>query len=223
VDIEKGAQTSLRDGLKPRFEFEISPELDLKKKARKKIETVELRGYSSHFPLGLRVGRVLWGLVWTLFFRPSPFPLHGWRRMLLRLFGAQLGPEVHVYPSVRVWAPWNLTMAEGSSLGPWVDCYCVDKIELGDWAVVSQRSYLCSATHDIRSPQFELKTAPIRIGARAWVAAEAFVGPGVTIGEGAVVAARAVAVKSVAPWSVVAGTPAKEIAKRKISGREAKN
>jgi putative colanic acid biosynthesis acetyltransferase WcaF len=197
-------------------------EFDLKKQAKKKIENVELRGYSSHFGLGLRIGRVIWGLVWFFLFQPSPYPLHAWRRMLLRLFGADIASEVHVYPSVRVWAPWNLSMAEGSSLGPWVDCYCVDKIELGAWAVVSQRTYLCSATHDIRSPKFELKTAPIRIGPQAWVAAEAFVGPGVTIGEGAVVAARAVAVKSVAPWTVVAGTPAKEIAKRKISGREAK-
>src|SRR5580698_5062801 len=187
----------------------------MRKQMKDKAPEVELRGYSSHFSLGLRVARVLWGLVWLFFFRPSPFPFHGWRRILLRLFGAQIGPNAHVYPSVRVWAPWNLTMAEGSSLGPWVDCYCVDKIELGEWASVSQRSFLCSASHDIRSPKFELITAPIRIGSRAWVAGEAFVGPGVTIGKGAVVAARAVAVKDVRPWAVVAGNPAHEITTRK--------
>lgn len=178
--------------------------------------SVELKGYSSHFGLGLRIGRVLWGLVWLIFFRPSLFPCHAWRRMLLRLFGAKIGPGVHVYPSVHVWAPWNLIMAEGSSLGPWVDCYCVDKIELGPWAVVSQRTFLCSATHDIGSPQFELTTSPIKIAEKAWVAAEAFIGPGVSIGEGAVVGARACVVKNIKPWSVVAGNPAREITKRKI-------
>src|ERR1035438_9384275 len=176
--------------------------MHLKRTVKNSTNTVELRGYSSHFSLRLRFGRALWGLVWLMFFRPSPFPFHGWRRMLLLLFGAKIGPEVHVYPSVLVWAPWNLTMAEGSSLGPWVDCYCVDKIELGAWAVVSQRSFLCSATHDIRSPKFQLITAPIKIGEKAWVAAEAFVGPGVEVGEGAVVGARACVFKKVAPWTI---------------------
>lgn len=154
------------------------------------------------------------GLV--IFFRPSPFPFHNWRRILLRLFGAKIGPGVHVYPSVIIWAPWNLTMGEGSSLGPWVDCYCVDKIEIGPWAVISQRSFLCSATHDIRSPKFELKTAPISIGEKAWVAAEAFVGPGIIVGEGAIVGARSCVVKNVKPWTVVAGNPTKLIGRRNI-------
>lgn len=192
----------------------------MKQQTHKKMDEVELRGYSSHFSLSLRMGRALWGLVWMILFRPSPFPFHGWRRMLLRLFGAKIGPGVHVYPSVLVWAPWNLTMAEGSSLGPWVDCYCVDKIELGEWALVSQRVFLCSATHDISSPTFELKTAPIFIGKKAWVAAEAFVGPGTTVGEGAVVAARACVVKNVKSWSVVGGNPAKVIGVRRIRSGE---
>jgi putative colanic acid biosynthesis acetyltransferase WcaF len=177
---------------------------------------VEIRGYSSHFGLGLKLGRFLWNLVWIILFRPSPFLFYGWRRMLLRLFGAKIGPEVRVYPSAKVWAPWNLTMAEGSSLGPSVDCYCVDKIELGPWATVSQRSFLCTATHDIRSPKFRLKTAPIKIGEKAWVAAEAFVAPGVKVGEGGVVAARAVVIHDVPPWTVVAGNPARRVSKRII-------
>jgi putative colanic acid biosynthesis acetyltransferase WcaF len=192
----------------------------MKNKPEHSSGTVELRGYSSHFGLGLRLGRALWGLAWLVLFRPSPFPFHGWRRTLLRLFGAKIGPGVHVYPSVLVWAPWNLTMAEGSSLGPWVDCYCVDKIELGAWAVVSQRSFLCAATHDIRSTRFQLITAPIVIGEKAWVAAEAFISPGIKVGEGGVVAARACVVKDVKPWTVVGGNPAKVIGHRRIKAGE---
>jgi putative colanic acid biosynthesis acetyltransferase WcaF len=99
-------------------------------------------------------------------------------------------------------------------LGDGVDCYSVAAIQIGDHAVISQRAFLCTATHDYTDPKFPLVTAPITVGPGAWVAAEAFIGPGVNVGEGAVVGARAVAVKDVAPWTVVAGNPAKVLKKR---------
>jgi putative colanic acid biosynthesis acetyltransferase WcaF len=165
-----------------------------------------------------RAMRVLWQVVWLLAFRPSPKSLHGWRRFLLRLFGAQIGAGAHPYPSVRIWAPWNLQMGPHSCLGPEVDCYCVDRVVIGAWATVSQYSFLCAATHDYRDPTMPLVTAPIAVGERAWVAADAFIGPGVTIGKGAVVGARASVFRDVEPWTVVGGNPARIIKKISAQG-----
>jgi putative colanic acid biosynthesis acetyltransferase WcaF len=128
--------------------------------------------------------------------------------MLLRLFGAKIGRNALPYPGVRIWAPWNLEMHEGSVMGDGVDCYCVDRIVLARNAIVSQRAFLCSASHDYNDPMFPLVSAPITIEAGAWVAAEAFVGPGVTVGEGAVTKARAFVTRDIAPWTIVSGHPA---------------
>src|SRR5271165_2160713 len=113
-----------------------------------------------------RVGRASWGVVWAILYRPSPTPAFAWRRMLLRLFGAQIGEGAHPYPSCKVWAPWNLVMGEHSSLAPQVDCYNVAQIELGAFATVSQYAYLCGATHDYTKAAMPLVPKPIRIGAR---------------------------------------------------------
>lgn len=165
--------------------------------------------------LGNRVARGAWGIVWLFLYRPSPRLLHGWRRMLLRLFGARVGKGAHPYPTCRIWAPWNLIMEAGSCLSDHVDCYCVDRITLGENCVVSQYAFLCSASHDADDPEFPLITAPIDIGQRAWVAADAFIGPGVTIGAGAVVGARSSVFRDVAGWTVVGGNPARFIRNRK--------
>lgn len=106
-------------------------------------------------------------------------------------------------------------MADESCIGPDVDCYCVDRIELGVRAVVSQRAFLCTASHDYSRPDLPLVTAPIDVRADAWVTAEVYVGPGVTLNEGAVALARAVVVRDVGPWSVVAGNPAREVKQRR--------
>lgn len=164
-----------------------------------------------------RLGRAVWNLVWLTLYRPTPAPLHGWRRFLLRCFGARVGAGAHPYPSSRVWAPWNLVMGEHSCLSHQVDCYCVDKIELGPHATVSQYSLLCTATHDYTRPDMPLVTAPIHIGAHAWVTADVFVGPGVTVGEGAVVGARSSVFRDIDPWTVVAGNPPKLIGPRVIN------
>lgn len=158
--------------------------------------------------------RMAWNWVWLLLFRPSPIPFHGWRRFLLRVFGAQVGAGAHPYPSARVWAPWNLVMGEHSCLSHQVDCYCVDKVVLGPRVTVSQYSFLCTASHDYNRPDMPLVTAPIRIEADAWVAADVFVGHGVTVGEGAVVGARSTVLRDVEPCTVVAGNPPKIIGLR---------
>lgn len=163
-----------------------------------------------------KLARAFWGLAWLFLFRPSPTPFHAWRRFLLRRFGARIGRGAHPYPSAKIWAPWNLVMGEHSCLSHQVDCYCVDKIELGAHATVSQYSFLCTATHDYTQRDMPLVTAPIYIGAHAWVTADVFVGPGVTVSEGAVVGARSTLFRDVEPWTVVAGNPPKVVGPRVI-------
>lgn len=169
---------------------------------------IDVSRYSSGFGWRNRLGRVLWALVYHTLFRWSPAPLFGWRRLLLRLFGARLGTGATVYPSTRVWAPWNLQMGAHACLGREVICYSVDRIVLGPHATVSQYAHLCGASHDINDPGLRLVHAPIHIGAGAWVCAGAFVGPGLCLGEGAVLAAMACLTKDLPAWEVWGGNPA---------------
>lgn len=164
--------------------------------------------------VGNKMARALWSVVHLLLFRPSLRVLHPWRVFLLRCFGAKIGSSVRVYSSARIWAPWNLRMEDNSCLGEHVDCYSVAMITLKKNAVVSQYGFLCSASRDISSLDKPLVVGEIEIGANAWVAADVFVGPGVTIGEGAVVAARASVFKDVEAWTVVAGNPATFVKQR---------
>lgn len=136
--------------------------------------------------------------------------------MLLRLFGANIAETAIVYSSAKVYYPANLTMDEYACLASDVDCYNVAPVLVGKFATVSQGAMLCTASHDITSPNHELITAPITISDQSWVGAGAFVGMGVTVGEGAVVGARAAVFKNVNPWDVVGGNPAKFIKKREI-------
>lgn len=170
--------------------------------------------------LANRVARAVWGIIWLALFRPSPKVMHGWRRFLLRLFGARIDPTAKVHASAKIWAPWNLEMEYESCLSAHVDCYCVDKVRLGAFSVVSQYSFLCTAGHDIRFLNLPLTTAAVTIEERAWVAADAFVGPGVTVGQGAIVGARSTVVKNVPPWSVVAGNPARIVRTRVLSSHD---
>lgn len=161
-----------------------------------------------------RLGRFAFVVVWLLLARPTPPALHAWRRMLLRLFGAKIGRGAAIYGSAKVWAPWNLIMEPGACLAREVNCYNVAVVTLKRGCVVSQGAHLCSATHDFRAAGFPLTSAPIIVGEDAWVAAEAFVGPGVTIGKRAVLGARAVAVKGVPAATIAAGNPARIIGRR---------
>ncbi|MFT4256224.1 MAG: putative colanic acid biosynthesis acetyltransferase [Pseudoxanthomonas sp.] len=166
------------------------------------------------FPLSHRLFRAAWGIAWLLLASWTPPPLHRWRSLLLRLFGADVHSSAHVYGKARIWYPPNLTMHAHAVLGPGANCYCQDHITIGEKAVVSQGAQLCAGTHDISDPNFQLVTRPIVIGPRAWVAADAFVGPGVTVNEGAVIGARAVLFKDAEAWGVYIGNPATRIKTR---------
>lgn len=166
------------------------------------------------FTLRHRMKRALWALTWGLLASWTPPPMHKWRTFLLRMFGARLHPTVKVYGSTRIWYPANLEMEARSTLGPNVICYCIARIRIGHHVVVSQGAHLCCGTHDINSASFQLQVKPITISPNAWICAEAFVGPGVEVGDGAVLAARACAFANLEPWGVYRGNPATLIKQR---------
>lgn len=139
-----------------------------------------------------------------------------WRRQVLVAFGAQIHPTAKVYGSVRIWSPRNLAMGANSAIGPGATVYCMAPITLGAYSIVSQGAHLCAGSHDVEDPHFQLVRRPIKVGERAWVAADAFVGPGVTIGEGAVLGARGCAMTDLDPWTIYRGNPATRIRERRI-------
>ena len=168
------------------------------------------------FTLINRIKRFSFNLVWLLFCRFSPNFLHKWRIWVLNQFGASISYSAYVYPSISIWAPWNIKMADFATLGPNVVCYNIENIILQRCAVVSQSAVLCTGSHNYHSNNFELIAKPIILMANSWVCAEAFVGPGVIIEEGAILGARAVAFKSLEPWRVYVGNPATYIKDRNI-------
>jgi len=173
--------------------------------------------YENHLGLKHQLVRLLWMCTWTLLASWIPRScLSGWKRFLLRLFGAKLDDTAVVYSTTKVYFPANLIMGRNSCLADDVLCYNVAPISIGDDATVSQGAFLCTASHDVESRSHSLITSPIVIGQKAWVAARAYVGMGVTVGEGAVVGATASVYKNVDPWTIVGGNPAKFIKKRVI-------
>lgn len=173
------------------------------------------------FPLRVRIMRCIWMVTWNLTAAWTPPPLHRWRNFILRCFGANLHPTARIYGSARIWYPPHLYMGSHAVMGPRVDCYCQGIVRIGEKSIISQGVTLCSGTHDITDLHFQLITRPIVIESRAWVAASAFVGPGVTVGEGAVLGACAVLFKDAEPWGVYVGNPAKRI-KTRVFVREKK-
>lgn len=138
----------------------------------------------------------------------------------MKIFGAKIDKGAKIHSSVKIWAPWNLEMGEYSCLGPYVDCYCADKISIGKHCTISQYTILCAATHDYTKHNMPLISASIIIEDYVWVCADVFVNPGVRIGEGAVVGVRSLLTKNVEPWTVVGGNPAKFIKKRELKESE---
>jgi putative colanic acid biosynthesis acetyltransferase WcaF len=175
---------------------------------------MEIEGRHSELTAAKRILRMFWSMVWLILYRPSPTIAFFWRRFLLRRFGAKIARDARPYPSAKIWAPWNLTMMERSCLASGVDCYSVDKIRLGRGVIVSQRAFLCSATHDYKRLGFQLLSKPIDLADFVWVGAEALIGPGIRMDTGAVAGARAVVMRHVSAWTVVAGNPAKPIGER---------
>lgn len=173
------------------------------------------RGGSS-FSLRNRFYRAAFTVAWLLLCRWTPPQWRRWRGWLLCAFGAKIAPTAGVYSSVKIWSPVNLEVGDHASIGPGATVYSMAPIVLEAYALVSQGAHLCAGTHDIEDLNFQLQARPIRIGARAWVAAEAFVGPGVTVGRGAVLGARACAARNLDPWTVYVGNPAKPVKKRKV-------
>ncbi len=159
-------------------------------------------------------GRLLWNLAWRLLYKPSPRRAHCWRRALLRLFGAQVAKGVWLSPSARFWAPWNLTLEFNTAIDDHVFIYNIARVTLREHSVVSVYSFLCSPTHDHSLVSRPLVTGCIEVGRLAWLCADVFVGPGVRVGEGAVVGARSSVYRDVPPWQVVGGNPARFIKHR---------
>lgn len=168
------------------------------------------------FSLGNRLFRVVWMLAWLVFARFTPPPLHGWRRLVLRAFGAKVGRGARVHASVRIWHPGNLALGENALIGPGAILYNQGHIAIGARSIVSQRAHVCASTHDVRDPDFQLLLRPVTIGHGCWVAAEAFVGPGVTMGDGAVLAARGALFTDAAPGTIYRGNPAMPLRARNL-------
>lgn len=160
--------------------------------------------------------RVLWG-VGVLAIRWSPRPCFAWRRMVLRLFGAKVGENVNVYPSTRIYMPWNVEIGDWAALGEDVFIYSLGRVRIGSGVSLAYRAHVCAGTHDFSDPSLPLLKPPVVIEQNAWVGTEAFIGPGTTVHAGAIVAARAVVTKDVPPLHIVGGNPARQIGKRQLA------
>ncbi len=160
--------------------------------------------------------RILWGICKPAY-KYSPRPFFGWRSLMLTMFGANVGENVHVYPSAIIYMPWNLTIGKDSSIGEFAYIYNLGKISIGNCVTISQRVHLCAGTHDYNSAELPLIKLPVVVEDSAWICADAFVGPGVKIGKGSVIGARAVVMKDVGDWDVMVGNPAKKIKTRNIA------
>ncbi|MFT3997298.1 MAG: colanic acid biosynthesis acetyltransferase WcaF [Asticcacaulis sp.] len=178
-------------------------------------KTTNPREGGASFSLSNRLSRLVWNICWLVLASWTPPFAHPWRRFLLRSFGAKIQGKSDVRGSARVWYPGYLVMGDNSIIADRVICYNMALITIGDYTVISQGAHLCAGSHDIVDPHFQLIARPIHIGKECWVAAEAFVGPGVTMGEGAVLGARGVAFRDMDANGVYAGNPAKKIKDRR--------
>lgn len=168
-----------------------------------------------------KVGRVLWGLVEATAFRWSWPTWYRHRARLLRLFGADASPACRVRRTVRVTCPWNLSIAADAAVGEGARLYCLGRVTLKERSTVSQHAHLCAGSHDHTHPDLPLTREPIEVGADAWVAADAFVGPGVTIGAWSILGARGCAFKDLEAGWIYGGNPACRIKRREPAGSEA--
>lgn len=169
---------------------------------------------SPNFSKSHRALRAIFGLTWFLLASWTPAPMGAWRRFLLRSFGAKIHPNASVRGGARIWYPPNLEMKAFAVLADGVQCYNMNMITIGENSIVSQRSFLCGGTHNYKLARHPLVTAPIVIGDDVWIAAEAFVAPGVTVPDGCVIGARAVVSGQLEPWTIYTGNPARALKPR---------
>lgn len=174
------------------------------------------RGQRNPYGLGERLARLLWAVTSCCLFRPVPKLFGFWHRFLLRLFGARLGKGVLIYPSARIFLPWRVRMGDYSILGPDVLLYSLGHVEIGRHTVISMRASVYAGTHDYTDPRMPLIRSPVTIGEGCWICAEAYIGPGVRVGDGSVVGARSVVVKDLPPHMVCAGHPCVPIKPRLV-------
>lgn len=167
------------------------------------------------FSVGNRLRRACWAFSWFLLFRFTPVPCFGWRSMLLRAFGAAIGPKNFIYPSAWIFAPWLMKTEAVVTIGRGAEIYNPGGVVLAHHSIVSQNAYLCGASHDYDDPEFPFESRPIALGPYSWIGARAIVLPGVTVGEGSVLGAGAVTARSLDPWWVYAGNPARRIKPRR--------
>lgn len=158
----------------------------------------------------------LWWIIQSLFLHTSPQFMYGWRRCLLRAFGAKIGKGVLIRPSVTVTYPWKLSIGDWSWIGDDVTLYNLGAIKIGDHTVISQQSYLCTGSHDYTRHSFDLYATPIHVESEAWIASQVFIGPGVTIGHGAIVGAASIVLNDVPAGMISAGHPSRVIRSRPI-------
>jgi putative colanic acid biosynthesis acetyltransferase WcaF len=178
---------------------------------------IDLSKYKNSLSIKNQIARFAWNIIWGIYARPLPRSIgRRWKIFLLNCFGAKIHSTANVYSSAKVYMPWNLEMHEYSCLAPQVDCYNVGKIIIGAHTTVSQKAYLCAASHDITLSNNPLITASIIIKEQAWIGADAYVAMGVTIGQGAVVGARSAVFKDVEPWTIVGGNPSRFLKNRVI-------
>lgn len=170
--------------------------------------------YDSPWTLRERLGFAGWQVTQALLFRPTPKFLYRFRVWLLRAWGARIHGRPFVSQSARIRIPWHLEMHDRACIGERAEVYNLGRVIIGEGATVAQESLLCGGTHDFSSPRLELLTGDIVIGPQAFVGARACVLPGITIGAGSVVGAGAVVTRDTAPWSIVAGNPARVIGAR---------
>lgn len=159
----------------------------------------------------MRLRLLLWEYAWMLFCLWTPKPFNPWRLFIARMFGMKMRGRPFVHQRARIQIPWNVELHDGACVGDRANLYSLDRITIGEGAVVAQEAYLCTGTHDFSSPALPLLTAPITVEARSFVGARAFVMPGTVVGERAVIGACSVITGSVRTGSIVAGNPARII------------
>lgn len=185
----------------------------------------------SRFRIDLRQSKTRWSrkilvarVVWSCFVKPVflllPRPFFRLRVALLRMMGARIGKDCHLEPGIRILMPWNLEFGDNVAVGREAEFLNFAVVRIDSMTVVSQHTYLCTGTHDYTHPHFPLRFAPIVIGPQCWVAARAFIGPGVTIGEGTVIGAAAVVTRDMPEWMVCAGNPCAPIKPRVVNSQE---